>query len=154
MLELQGRVEKPARATPHLEVLVAWEPLPAAYTPAQLNRTGCYSQPQYVAAAVYRHRPRAQLGVTAAHCVTPREADLLSAQRPGPPAPESYTLPFLVRERWDAYGLRFTLRLEVEDLLATHGDGIYTVSLWGHVETQRALLGQYAVVVGERSDLW
>ena len=154
LLVLQGRVVAPARTTGQLELLVAWEPLPSPYTAAQLNRTGCYSQPRYVATAARRHRPRAQVRVTASHCVTPRETDPHTATRPGQPAPESYQLPFLVRDRWDAYGFRFTLRLEVDALLATYGDGIYTVSLQDRVGTETVLLGQYAVVVGERPDLW
>ena len=154
LLILEGVATPPARVTDQLQVVLAWEPLPQPYTVAQLNRTGCYSQPRYVAMAVRRNRSGAQLRVTASHCVTPREADPQAATRPGPPPPESYMLNFLVRDRWDAYGPRFDLRLEVGELLATYGDGIYTVSLWGQVGAESALLAQYAVVVGARSDLW
>ena len=154
LLILEGVATPPARVTDQLQVVLAWEPLPQLYTVAQLNRTGCYSQPRYVAMAVRRNRPGAQVRVTAVHCVTPREADSQTASRAVRPPPESYQIPLLVRDRWDAYGPRFDLRLEVGDLLATYGDGIYTVSLWGQVDAEPTLLGQYAVVGGERPDLW
>ena len=154
LLILEGVATPPARVTDQLQVVLAWEPLPEPYSTAQLDRTGCYSQPRYVAMAVRRNRTGAQVRVTAVHCVTPREADPRTASRPGRPPPESYQIPLLVRDRWDAYGPRFDLRLEVEDLLATYGDGIYTVSLWGQVGAAPALLAQYAVVVGEQADLW
>ena len=154
LLILEGVATPPARVTDQLQVVLAWEPRPQPYTVAQLDRTGCYSQPRYVAMAVRRNRPGAQLRVTAVHCVTPREADPQTASRPGRPQPESYQIPLLVRDRWDAYGPRFDLRLEVGGLLATYGDGIYTVSLWGQVGAEPSLLGQYAVVVGEQADLW
>ena len=155
-LELQGQVASPARVTEDLQVVLAWEPLPQSYTQVQLTQTRCYSQPRYIAAAVQRNRPGAQVQVTATHCVTPRaiNAQAAPAPRPARPDPESYTIPLLARDNWDAYGPRFHLRLEVEELLSTYGDGIYTVSLWGRVGSQAALLGQYAVVVGERPDLW
>ena len=100
LLVLQGRAVAPVRTSGQLEVLIAWEPLPQPNTVGQLNGTGCYSQPPYVAAAMYRHRPRAELRVPAVHCVTPQAANLGVPHRPGRPTPESYTLPFLVRECW------------------------------------------------------
>ena len=100
LLILEGVATPPARITDQLQVVLAWDPLPQPYTVAQLNRTGCYSQPRYVAMAVRRNRPGAQLRVTAAHCVTPREAGPQTATRPGRPSPESYRIPLLVRHRW------------------------------------------------------
>ena len=141
LLILEGVATPPARVTDQLQVVLAWEPLPQPYTVAQLVRTGCYSQPRYVAMAVRRNRPGAQLRVTAAHCVTPREAAPRLRPVPGGRRRRAIRIPLLVRDRWDAYGPRFDLRLEVGDLLATYGDGIYTVSLWGQVGADRPCWG-------------
>ncbi len=156
MLILEGVASPPARITGELQVLLAWEPLPQPYTVPQLSQTRCYSQPRYVAAALKRNRPGAQVRVTASHCLTPAQTDPQSASltRPAQPSAESYLIPLLVRDRWDAYGPRFALRLAVGDLLATYGEGIYTVSLRGQIGSTSGLLGQYAVVVGARPDLW
>ena len=156
LLILEGVASSPARITEDLQVLLAWEPLPQPYTVPQLSQTRCYSQPRYVAAAVKRNRPGAQVRVTATHCLTPAQTDpnATSPTRPAQPSAESYLIPLLQRDRWDAYGPRFTLRLAVGDLLATYGEGIYTVSLRGRIGSTSGLLGQYAVVVGARPDLW
>lgn len=156
LLILEGVASSPARITEDLQVLLAWEPLPQPYTVPQLSQTRCYSQPRYVAAAVKRNRPGAQVRVTATHCLTPSQTDpkATSLTRPAQPSAESYLIPLLQRDRWDAYGPRFTLRLAVGDLLATYGEGIYTVNLRGRIGSTSGLLGQYAVVVGARPDLW
>ena len=106
LLGLQGQVAAPARVTADLQVVLAWEPWPQPYTRVQLTQTSCYSQPRYIAAAVRRNLPGAQVLVTATHCITPRAIDGQAA-----PAPrsarlesESYSIPLLVRDRWDAYG--------------------------------------------------
>ncbi len=91
--------------------------------------------------------------MTTNHCITPRAIDAQAAPAPRPARleSESYSIPLLVRDRRDAYAPPFNLRLEVGELLTTYGDGIYTVSLWGQVGSRAAMLGQYAVVVGERA---
>ena len=111
MLILEGVASPPARITGELQVLLAWEPLPQPYTVPQLSQTRCYSQPRYVAAALKRNRPGAQVRVTASHCLTQAQTDPQSASltRPAQPSAESYLIPLLVRDRWDAYGPRFTL---------------------------------------------
>ena len=139
LLELQGRVEKPARAHARATWRCWWRGnrCPSAYSVAQLDRTGCYSQPPYVAAAVYRHKPAgAAAGSRPVHCVTPQENQ---SPHCGPSAPARPRSGALTRcPSWCGSGGTPTAcasrcAWKWTELLATYGDGIYTVSLWGHV---------------------
>ena len=169
LLILEGQAADPVRVTGSLTVLVAWEPLPQPHSVHQLAQTGCYGPPLYIAGAVRRHRAGDTLHVTSAHCVTPAATDLeyrISADpaaagwerqhflRYAGPHWETYDVPLLARDTWDGYGPRFTLRVEVEDLLEQYGAGIYTVTLWGRVGNSEGILSQYAIPVGPAPAPW
>lgn len=168
MLHMEGTVDAPARVGSDTQVLIAWEPLPQPLSLDQLAQTGCYSLPRRILVGVRRARPDAEARVRIGRCAAPIDADPEYNIPTDPDQAhqerswfadsaaftESYSVPVRRGRTWDVRIHRFRLAFDLREPLRTWGDGIYTIALWGQIGSERALLGQYALVVSDQSDLW
>ncbi len=168
VLRFEGEIHIPARMGSNTQVLIAWEPLPQSSSVDQLAQTGCYSLPRRILLGVRQAGSDEDAEVTASRCYSLMEADptYLIPSDPAQarqerthfinrsPRRETYTLPMHRARKWEVGIRNFTMEFDLREILRTRGDGIYTVSVWGRAGTVWTVLGQYALVVGDRSDLW
>ena len=58
------------------------------------------------------------------------------------------TVPWITALQWTARGDRFSVRADISELLANHGDGVYTVIVWGNIDGDRLIISQYSIFHG------
>ena len=63
-------------------------------------------------------------------------------------APQSITVPWITASEWTASGTSFAVKADIREILNRHGDGIYTVMLWGDMGRAREVISQYSIFHG------
>ena len=152
-----------------LAVQVFYDQPPRALTAGQLARTYCYDQGLIVASL----RPPLERGwfytedtfnVTSSPCPDPYAVPA-DASPPGSPAEASSlwnaayrasqrpeetigTAPWITALGWSVDGDAFSVRADIGDLLSTHGEGVYTVTVWGSIDGEQLVISQYSIFHG------
>ena len=134
-----------------LAVMVNYDPPPRPLTRGQLARSYCYGDGHVVAALRapvpaalqqrYEEATTTYIGCPDPYDVPPEAAapgssveavwaldQAINAYRFR--EPRSLTVPWIVATEWVASGQRFAVSANIEELLARHGDGVYSVRLW------------------------
>ena len=62
-----------------------------------------------------------------------------------PLSTSTIALPWVTAREWTSQGSNFRVRADVGDILAEHGDGVYTVMLWGKIDGQDVVISQYSI---------
>ena len=57
------------------------------------------------------------------------------------------TFPWITADEWSTHGTNFTLNADISRLIDTHGDGVYTIMLWGEINRQRAPISEYSIFI-------
>ena len=170
MLTLSGQVKNGADISGRLSVIIYYDRPPEPLTRGQLSRTYCYTnglpiaglRPPLEAGSSYTE-DEATMEINSKQCPDPYDID------PDAPAPMSsqearsnwqqvrdlsqvklsrqLTFPWITAEEWATHGTNFTLNADISRLIDTHGDGVYTIMLWGEINRQRAPISEYSIFI-------
>ena len=61
---------------------------------------------------------------------------------------EERTYPWITASEWSVANGRFSITADLDEVLLAHGDGIYTLSLWGIVDDEDVLISEYSIFHG------
>ena len=61
---------------------------------------------------------------------------------------ETIAFPWITASEWTASGTSFAVKADIREILNRHGDGIYTVMLWGDMGRAREVISQYSIFHG------
>lgn len=62
--------------------------------------------------------------------------------------PQSIDVPWITAFEWTASGMSFGVKADIGEILNRHGDGVYTVMVWGDVGGVREVISQYSIFHG------
>ena len=63
-------------------------------------------------------------------------------------AGEERTFPWITASEWSVANGRFSITADLGAVLLAHGDGIYTLFLWGIVDDEDVLISEYSIFHG------
>ena len=152
-----------------LGIQVYYDPPPRSLTPGQVARTYCYDNGLQVAAprpplTGNSYYPRQEFSQTNNPCPNPydvsanaraarshdealsfsRSAYLESLGR----QPETITVPWITALEWTARSEEFSVTVDLTDVLAEHGDGVYSLIVWGSIGGEDVVISQYSIFHG------
>ena len=149
-----------------LSVQLYHDPPPRPLTRGQLARTYCYGAGLPVAALRPPPGPLSFYpddAYTASHRPCPSPYDV-PADAPAPGSVDeahaswqaaynasqtreerSVTAPWITADEWTADGRSFAVTADLSGVLAEHGAGVYSLTVWGLVEGERAVISEYAI---------
>ena len=58
-----------------------------------------------------------------------------------------FTFPLITSEAWSAHGDNFALVADISRLLETHGEGVYTIAIWGEINGEAAPISEYSIFI-------
>lgn len=61
---------------------------------------------------------------------------------------QTITVPWITAEKWTVEGKHFSISADLSDVLAKHGDGVYSVVVWGSIEGEDTVISQYSIFHG------
>ncbi len=146
---------------------------PQPLTQGQLSRTFCYNNGQRIANV---HPPPESGSVYTQHEST---IEITSSQCPDPyevphdsPPPTSndeaqsnwrhardlsqnqttrhLTIPTITATEWSVNNDSFSISADISDLLDQHGNGVYTILLWGEINGERTPISEYSIFIPPR----
>ncbi len=171
ILSLSGRTKNGARFDSHqdLGIQIYYDPPPHALTRGQVTRTYCYGSGLQIAALrepltggaywttesyVTTHNP----------CPDPYD---VPADAPGPRSHDeahrfwkaAYDLsqklierptivPWITARKWSVREGVFSVTADLSDLIAQHGDGVYTILVWGKIGGEDVVISEYSIFNG------
>ena len=142
---------------------------PHALTRGQVTRTYCYDNGRQIASLRWpltglSYWPEDSFLTTHWPCPDPYD---VPADSPGPRShneahrfwQEAYalsqalprvpiTVPWITAEEWTVRGDGFSVRVDLNDLLTEHGDGVYTVMVWDDINGEDLVISQYSIFYG------
>ena len=154
-----------------LGLQVYYDPPPRTLTAGQLSRTYCYTRGVRVASlreplsggaywptniSTYTFRPCPDPYNVPDSASAPRSHDeaLLfweKAYNSSKITPsQTITVPWITAMEWRAVGDGFSVRADLEDVIAKHGDGVYTAIVWGKVDGEDVVVSEYSIFYGVR----
>ncbi len=171
VLGIAGRSKKGVRFTDStdLGIQVYYDPPPYALTRGQVSRTYCYDGGMPVAGlreplSLGWFYDEHQIFDTYHPCPNPYHVD---SSAPGPQSDEeahefwqrayyesekqpelTLTVPWVTASEWVASGDTFAVTADLNDVLNEHGDGVYTVVLWGIIGAEDLPISEYSVFHG------
>ena len=60
-------------------------------------------------------------------------------------ASQSINVPWITATQWDSSGASFAVQVNIGEVLRDNGSGVYTVTLWGKVGGEDAVISQYSI---------
>ncbi len=57
-------------------------------------------------------------------------------------------MPWITASRWTASGANFATRADITDVLAKHGDGVYTITVWGPIDGEEQVISEFSIFHG------
>ena len=57
-------------------------------------------------------------------------------------------MPWITAQEWTVSGDGFSVRVDLSDLLAERGDGVYTVMVWDEIGGEDVVISQYSIFYG------
>ena len=169
VLSLTGKVKNGVRFdnARDLGVQVFYDPPPHPLTLGQLSRTYCYNTG--IPAAALRksltgrsYYPSDQGTITVSTCPDPyavpsdapaakSESDahrLWQQAYDASTTPQTVSYQFVTADRWTATGSTFSIRANLSGLLEKHGDGIYSVVVWGKMKGEERAISMLSFFQG------
>ena len=168
LLSFSGRVKNGAvLGSPRdFQVQIYYDPPPSPLTPGQVARTYCYDHGRNVASLREkltggRHWTTHSYSLPYQKCPDPaevppdaappkshddafrmwREAVELSRSTPS----RNITAPWIDAEPLSVNGDSFSVNANIRDLLDKHGEGVYSVMIWGRIEGVKATISHYSI---------
>ena len=164
-----GKSDVFLRGPKDLGVQVYYDPPPHMLSQGQVSRTYCYDNGLPVAGLRWpisgnQRWTTKEFIVKRSNCPDPYDVSF------GAPAPTSYeeagafwqaaydksrvlpsldiTVPWITASEWTANRDKFSVEADLGDLLADHGEGVYTILVWGRVGSESQLISQYSIFHG------
>ena len=149
-----------------LGVQVYYDQPPRPLTRGQLTRTYCTDNGLQIAALRRPPPPNRfysehEVAKTQKECPDPYEVpadapapeshDEARALRPAFPLPPSYTfttVPWITALEWTTRSDAFSVRADISDLLERRGNGVYSITVWGVIDGERAVISEYSIFHG------
>ena len=171
ILKMSGNTRNGARlgSRRDLGVQIYYDPPPAPLTPGQVARTYCYDNGLRVASLRERLTdgsfwPEDRFTTTYSPCPDPADvpADAPPARSPTEANrlwEEAYdrsrltveraiTVPWIDATKFHVTGGAFDVEADISEVLDKHGDGVYSVLVWGLIDGQDAVLSEYSIFHG------
>ena len=171
VLKMSGNTRNGARlgSRRDLGVQIYHDPPPAPLTPGQVARTYCYDNGLRVAGLRERLTggsfwPEDRFTTTYSPCPDPADvpADAPPARSPTEANrlwEEAYdrsrltgertiTVPWIDAAKFDVTGGAFDVEADISEVLDKHGDGVYSVLVWGLIDGQDAVLSEHSIFHG------
>lgn len=63
-------------------------------------------------------------------------------------APQTITVPWITASEWTARGETFAVRADISDLISEHGNGVYSVTVWGIIAGTDEVISEYSIFHG------
>lgn len=170
-LTLSGRVKNGADIyVDTATLMIYYDPPPEPLTRGQLSRTYCYTYGPPIARLLPPLEPgssytrdEATIDVESKQCPNPydippdhtspasseeahsnweqaRDSSQTEVQR-------QLTFPLITADTWSTKGANFDLTANISRLLETHGEGVYTIALWGDIDGNSATISEYSIFV-------
>ena len=57
-------------------------------------------------------------------------------------------VPWITARTWQAAGELFSVEADLKDIVSKHGDGVYTVLLWGKLGGKDLVISEYSIFYG------
>ena len=57
-------------------------------------------------------------------------------------------LVLITASKWTADGNSFSVSANINEVLEEHGDGVYTIMVWGRISGEQAVISQYSIFHG------
>ena len=153
-----------------LGVQIYYDPPPHELTRGQVTRTYCYDNGTRLASlrwpltGGYRwtsdtftttHQPCADPYDVPPDAPAPRSPD--EAHQAWQQAYDAYlsrggsqsiTIPWITASEWTARGKTFAVRADISNLLREHGSGVYSITVWGTIAGEDAVISKYSIFHG------
>lgn len=171
VLTLAGNTRNGARFAQKndLGVTIFYDQPPHQLTGGQLASTYCSDAGQRIAALRPPLLPR-QYYLEDTYTIVDQRCPDPYAVSADTPAPQSYyeaysayqqaiqasqlmpaevlTLPWITAQEWTAQGESFAVAADLSDVLRSHGDGVYTIAVWGTIDGNNEVISQYSIFHG------
>lgn len=173
ILSLSGTTKNGAQFSEEddLGVQVFYDPPPYELTRGQVARTYCYNNGQWLASlrwpltrgyywtsntftTITTNLPCASPYDVPPGALAPQSHDeahqtwqqAYSASQL--PVPQAITVPWITASEWTASGETFAVRADISQLLRRHGDGVYSLMIWGKIAGKDVVISQYSIFHG------
>ena len=171
ILSLSGATKNGAQFSEKgdLGVGIFYDPPPHELTRGQVARTYCYDNGHQLASLRWpltggsfwtsdtfttTHRPCASPYDVPASAPVPRshnEAHQIWQQAYNASqsqVSQTITVPWITASEWTASGETFAVRADISQLLRRHGDGVYSLMIWGTIAGEDVVISQYSIFHG------
>ena len=171
MLTLSGKTKNGVelRQTQDLGIQLYYDPPPVTLTGGQLARTYCYGHGLLVASfreplSGGAYWTANEFTTSYSPCPDPND---VPADAPAPRSPseahtiwqqmydasqgrqpQSITVPWHTAKEWRTNATSFAVRADISDTLRRHGDGVYTVVVWGSLGGRDEVISEYSMFHG------
>ena len=166
ILSLSGTTKNGAgfASVEDLGVHIYYDPPPHELTRGQLARTYAYCNGQWIASIVWPLTDGSfwvddeEFSHTNATCLDPYHipADvsappLLEGERNATSIYEvtqTSTVRRLTASEWDVSNTAFSVTVDIRETLREHGEGVYTITVWGPIDGEGAVISVYSMFYG------
>ncbi len=152
-----------------LGVQIYHDPPPHTLAPGQIARIYCYDSGRQVAGLREPltggyYWPTEEFTTTYNPCSSPYD---VPAGVPAPRSPgeahqarqqtynasqsrqaQSITVPWITASEWTAGDTTFAVKADISEILKRHGDGVYSLMVWGKIGGEDAVISQYSIFHG------
>ena len=152
-----------------LGVQIYYDPPPYTLTRGQVSRTYCYDSGRQVAGLRPPSRGNSYYTedeFTKGYSPCPNPYDV-PADAPAPRSPDEahqfwqaaydasqareeivIRVPWITALEWTATGNEFSVRADLDRLLSKHGNGVYSVAVWGIIKGEDVVISDYSIFHG------
>ena len=57
-------------------------------------------------------------------------------------------VPWITANTWSVGIDHFSVQADISQVIAHHGDGVYTILVWGNIDRERVPISQYSIFYG------
>ena len=62
--------------------------------------------------------------------------------------PQTIAVPWITAQKWTAKGKEFSIAADLSDVLAEHGEGVYSLVVWGAIDGEDVVISEYSIFHG------
>ncbi len=171
VLSLSGKARNGVRFSQRqdLGVQIYYDPLPHTLVQGQVARTYCYDSGRQVAGLREPltggyYWPTGTFTTTNDPCPSPYDV-ATDARAPRSPSEahqawqqaynasqrlqsQSITVPWITASEWTATGTTLLVKADISQILNRHGDGVYSIMVWGKLGGEDVVISQYSIFRG------
>ena len=142
-----------------LGVQIYYHQPPHSLSRGQLHHSGCYSSGLVVAGlrppiGANQYYPNDSYTLSGTKCGDPYDVDVNAPvatsyfyEKLGTTGNFSTRVPWITATRWDNDNGSFDVAADIRDIVKRHGDGVYTVIVWGEINGEQEPISDYSVFI-------